>query len=756
MVVLALLFEQPARAQISHGGTPYSFTHQVQGGSAPVATMRPVDESALRAEDRAARQQAAQQDSQPKPPRFGAALDVSLGIESAGQWTALPDTSGRLWRLRISSPGAHSINLIFDRFHLPPGGKLFIYNRDRSTVLGAFTEANNKSYGRFSTLPVEGETITLEYYEPQSQRGNTLLRVSKVIHAYRDFFGQESGSTQNGFGDSASCHNNVNCSKGDDWQDEKRAVAMVLLDDGTRWCSGALVNNEREDLTPYFLSAFHCADGDDNRSLSSSEISDAENWTFWFNYESLSCTNPNHEPGHDGISGASLKASNSASDFLLLELSSTPPSRYGTYYAGWTAKSNPPRSSVVGIHHPRTDIKKISFDDERVSSNDRRKTWVVDDWDDGTTEKGSSGSPLFNQNSRIIGQDSYGTSGSPCGSKGTGYGKFSYSWDHGLSDYLDPDGTGIRTLDGTTGRFQAAIYGPGWVAPNTSATWKALVPGEPANYNYRWYYDDDNDGYTDTGVTSKEYSRSDDDDFELKVKAQRGTQSSSAVVKDPAGKWIVHVGPPSEPYELNVPNAGQHGEHPQLEWNPSIGELDHYNVWRCYPEENSSGCPYTQPQTHYEKIGTTSDTSYTDREVTIETQDCPCESALYVVTAKNQYGESGSAGPFGVRHSSRSGSSTKASAKAEPRPEAFALEGNVPNPFREQTRLRFALPEAARVQLVVYDVRGREVSTLIDEQMGPGFHHATFDASGLASGVYVYRFRAGETFAKTGKMVLVK
>ena len=53
-------------------------------------------------------------------------------------------------------------------------------------------------------------------------------------------------------------------------------------------------------------------------------------------------------------------------------------------------------------------------------------------------------------------------------------------------------------------------------------------------------------------------------------------------------------------------------------------------------------------------------------------------------------------------------------------------------------------------------MRGREVSTLIDEQMGPGFHHATFDASGLTSGVYVYRFRAGETFAQTGKMVLVK
>ena len=60
-----------------------------------------------------------------------------------------------------------------------------------------------------------------------------------------------------------------------------------------------------------------------------------------------------------------------------------------------------------------------------------------------------------------------------------------------------------------------------------------------------------------------------------------------------------------------------------------------------YPEENSSGCPYTQPQTHYEKIAITSGTSYTDGEVTIEPQNCPCESVLYVVTAVNRYGESG-------------------------------------------------------------------------------------------------------------------
>ena len=164
--------------------------------------MRPVDVQALKQEDRANRQS-----DNPAPPRFGAALDVSLGLQNAGQWTDLSD-GGRLWRLRIASQAAHSLNFIFDRFRLPEGGKLFLYNQDHSTVLGAFTAANNKSYGRFSTLPVEGDIITLEYYEPKNARGETQLRLAKVVHGYRDMFPsateKQSDMTTKGFGDSES------------------------------------------------------------------------------------------------------------------------------------------------------------------------------------------------------------------------------------------------------------------------------------------------------------------------------------------------------------------------------------------------------------------------------------------------------------------------------------------------------------------------------------------------------------------------
>ena len=96
---------------------------------------------------------------------------------------------------------------------------------------------------------------------------------------------------------------------------------------------------------------------------------------------------------------------------------------------------------------------------------------------------------------------------------------------------------------------------------------------------------------------------------------------------------------------------------------------------------------------------------------------------------------------------------------AEALPTAYALEPNYPNPFNPTPEIRFALPEAADVRLVVYDALGREVERLVDGPVGAGYQHATFDAANLPSGVYLYRMEATggkETFAKTGQMVLVK
>lgn len=88
-------------------------------------------------------------------------------------------------------------------------------------------------------------------------------------------------------------------------------------------------------------------------------------------------------------------------------------------------------------------------------------------------------------------------------------------------------------------------------------------------------------------------------------------------------------------------------------------------------------------------------------------------------------------------------------------PQEYGLEANYPNPFSRSTEIRFSLPEAGHVRLVVYDVAGREVARLVDDRFEAGYHRRTFDASGLPSGVYIYRLTAGN-FTKTRQMVLVK
>lgn len=264
-------------------------------------------------------------------------------------------------------------------------------------VIGAFTSRNNKSHGKFATELVKGDEIVLEYYEPSHVTRAGEISISRVVHAYRNFFKGMSKSSLNkitGFGDSGACNNNVHCEEAADWQDEVRSVGMIVLDNGTRLCTGSLINNVKENYAPYFLTANHCLEGD------------LDTWVIWFNYESSSCNNPQQEPTAQTLVGASLKANNSASDFALLILDETPPLDYNVYYNGWSNINTAPSSSVC-IHHPSGDIKKISYEDDQATSSSWAGTpenshWRVV-WDDGTTEGGSSGSPLYNPDHRVVG-----------------------------------------------------------------------------------------------------------------------------------------------------------------------------------------------------------------------------------------------------------------------------------------------------------------------------------------------------------------
>jgi hypothetical protein len=87
--------------------------------------------------------------------------------------------------------------------------------------------------------------------------------------------------------------------------------------------------------------------------------------------------------------------------------------------------------------------------------------------------------------------------------------------------------------------------------------------------------------------------------------------------------------------------------------------------------------------------------------------------------------------------------------------EGYVLEANYPNPFNPSTKIAFTIPKAGHVSLVVYDVLGKEITTLIDSELSAGSHSVVFDGRKLASGMYVYRIRAG-SFAQEKTMQLLK
>ncbi len=388
------------------------------------------------------------------PPRFAIPHPVKIDVTEAGTWELI-DGGLAVLRYRVTCTNAESINFGFSRFLMPEDGRMFVYAADNSTKMRPFTWLDNEDHGELWTPPVESHDVVIEVTVPTRRIRQLELELGSINLGYLKFGDMVSRS--------GSCNVDVVCPEGDPWQMEIKSVAVISTG-GSTFCTGAMINNVANDRTPFFLTADHCGI---NSTNAPSLV------TFW-NYENSTCRAPGSGASGgsgDGTldefnTGSTWLASLSASDFTLVVMDDMPDPDFDVHYAGWDARPQD-ANWAVAIHHPSTDEKRISFENDPVEStngftsgppidptNPDANHVLVNDWDLGTTEPGSSGSPLFDGDThRVIGQLHGG--GAACGNDSfDSYGKFAYSFDrpgatstNSLKPHLDPGNTGTLFVD---------------------------------------------------------------------------------------------------------------------------------------------------------------------------------------------------------------------------------------------------------------------------------------------------------------------
>ena len=494
-----LALQTTVMAQISDGGVPPSFQFLTTLRSRAATVQVPVTFN-VRDLIQADEQQQAVQGT----PLLAVAtlIDVDLNPANSGVWSTLPDGT-KLWQLNLQAKGAIALMLYYRDFYIPEGGKLFIYNAEKTQILGAYTQRTNPAGGRFASEFVAGDDITLEY-AAAPDGAMPRIDIEAVGYGYNHL------SVDDGLvnlrASAGPCEVNVNCDEGDAWQNQKKGVCKMTqrIGNSAYVCTASLVNNTAQDLKPYILTAQHCSCDSKNVPATAEDM---KQWTFTFHYELESCDNNSKPVVSKTIVGCTKVAEtklNGQSDGLLLLVNTPIPADYNVYYNGWDRR-NTPAQSGVSIHHPQGSYKKIStftspaihytFDDGENRS-DTNAHWNVTFSETsngfGVTEDGSSGSPLFNENKLIVGTLSGGNSSCSYREGLNLYGKVSYHWNkYAGADstrfdiWLDPTRSGVEYLSGRF--YQAQTPAPQnlkavYQNQTVVLTWQAPLQVKPLKY----------------------------------------------------------------------------------------------------------------------------------------------------------------------------------------------------------------------------------------------------------------------------------
>ena len=367
--------------------------------------------------------------------RVGLHRAVPDNALSRGSWDKLPDGTS-LWRVAIQSELATGMRVEFSNFAVG-AGKVWVHSG--TSVDGPYTDRGPYDNGEFWSGTVEGDSVVIEYQPADgASSGEPPFHVHCISHqAFHasDLPPQVSDPA-------ASCNLDVNCYS--DWTTAKKSVAHLRFEEtegseqGTFLCSGALVATRDNSFIPYLLTAGHCIH--DEAAARSLE-------TLW-KYESDGCNlgPPSSRGTLNSKNGGHLLGWGTIElgDFSLVLLPDVPS---GVVFSGWDTSDPQVGSPVVGIHHPMGSYKRIAFgttvDSVDVSiGQDPAPGGLYHDviWDNGLTEPGSSGSPLFSGPGVIVGMLTYGPAipGEELCTIGSigGYGKFSNAYYY-LQPYLE-------------------------------------------------------------------------------------------------------------------------------------------------------------------------------------------------------------------------------------------------------------------------------------------------------------------------------
>ncbi len=758
------------------------------------------------------------------PPRFALPFEASISSADRGTWEDLGD-GNHLWRLRIDSPAALSLNLGFSQFELPETASLLIYAADQSYFLRPFTAADNSEHGEFWTPVVLSDDIIVELTVGEKAKSRVKLEIGSVNVGYRGF-GEMFGDHDR----SGSCNNDVVCPEGDPWRSEIPSSGVYTVN-GQWYCSGAMINNTAQDGTPYFLTANHCGvtTGNDQAVV------------IYWNFESPNCGDQCCGSLAQFNSGVIHRVSYSPSDVTLVELEEPLDPAFEVTYSGWD-RSSDDYPSAVAIHHPSTDEKAISFENDATTTTSYLNNSVpgdgthirVIDWDDGTTEPGSSGSPLYNPDHRIVGQ-LHGGYASCSSQTSDWYGRFSVSWNNGLSSYLDPIGSGAMTTDTfdpySTGMIvtpggglnaEGDVGGPftpssivytienvgdsgfnysisddaGWVdisngggylAPSGSANVTVSINSSANGFGIGSY--DANVTFTNTttgdgdtmrpvnlqvGVPSLQIAENFDSDPNWNTQGQWA-------FGDPAGQGGNDHGNADPNSGFDGPNVYGYNLNGDYTNNMSETHLtsdafdcsslsavslkfrrwlnveqpayDHATV---YVSNNNS--TWTQVWTNGEEI---TDNSWQTVEYDISAI-ADGQSTVYLRWTMGTTDGSWLYSGWNIDNVEIWGLGGDAtSAEGGQAPLQSALLGNMPNPFNPKTEIRYALSEASSVELAIFDLSGRRVTTLLSGQQDAGTHTAIWngnDASGrsVSSGIYFAKLLTDQGEIDSQKLTLLK